>query len=86
MNDYEKSLDDYRAEIVALETRARTLRNGFSSADHEADRCEADRLEEEARSLRVLLPMLMRLEANADNDDAEEQERDDEESDNDRDR
>jgi transcription elongation GreA/GreB family factor len=69
VSDYEKTLDDYRAEISALEARARTLRQSWVSADYEADRREADRLEAEASELRVLLTTIMRVTFGSDGED-----------------
>ena len=71
MSDYEKTLDAYRAEIAELEAHARSLRAAWisASAGYEKSQSEANRLEEEARCLRVSLPEIMRITFGADADD-----------------
>ncbi|MGQ0834885.1 MAG: hypothetical protein ACT4O5_08200 [Gammaproteobacteria bacterium] len=68
---YEETLDAHRAEIAALEARARALRQAWVSAygGYETNQTEADRLEEEARGLRVSLPEITRITFGVDGDD-----------------
>lgn len=76
MSDYEKTLLAYRAEIAALETNALALREAWVSADYETQQLEADRLDEEARGLRLSLVEIMRSTFNTASEEEEEVEAD----------
>jgi multidrug resistance efflux pump len=74
MSDYQMALQSYRADIAALEARARAVRDAWFSADHEANQYEADQLEHAARDLRQSLAQVMRDRFVGTVDDDEEEE------------
>lgn len=83
MSDYETTLAVYRAQIAALEARALETRlAGFNAdTDYETNQRKADRLEEEARGLRILLPEIMRVTFGEECDDETEAEEPDDKDD-----
>jgi hypothetical protein len=72
MNEYDEVLAGYRAEIAALEARARELREAWSAApDSETRQLEAEQIEAQARILRLSLPDILRARFGGQDDDEE---------------